>query len=56
MEVTNGGSKTIVILGDPLDVDGAVFSLKMDSSSVYSASIDGQSQYSLVSFLSSDGE
>ncbi len=44
-----------MILGDPLATNGAVFSLKMNSSSVYSASIDGQSEYSLISFLSSDG-
>ena len=45
-----------MLLGDPLETDGAVFSLLLDTTKSYTARIDGGKEYSLISFSATGGK
>ena len=55
VETDSTGSTKTVVLGDPLETDNAVFSLQLEPSKSYTASIEGGEEFSLISFSATGG-
>ena len=56
VETDGTGNTKTVILGDPLETDNAVFSVQLEPSRSYTASVDGGEEFSLISFTATGGE
>ena len=56
VETDGTGNTKTVILGDPLETDNAVFSVQLEPSRSYTASVDGGEEFSLISFTATSGK